>query len=317
MNQAKIMNSSQTILVTGGCGFIGSNLIPMLEKKGYKVRVLDNFSKGKPDFLQSYDVEIVEGDIRSTNDIQKALNGVDGVIHLAAYGSVVESVDDPLENFEINVKGTFNILNECRKIGINKIVFSSTGGALIGDAIPPVNEKSIPRPISPYGSGKLCCEAYCSSFSKSYGMNIIALRFANVIGPISWHKRGAVTAFMKAIMNEENIIIYGDGKATRDFLYVDDLCRGIILAYVSKITGFNPIHLSSGVEVSINELANTIISEGPKTNSQIKYMPKRIGEVERNFADYSLAKEVLGFNPEFDLRSSIKKTWRWFLEYSN
>jgi UDP-glucose 4-epimerase len=311
-----MIKDNSKILVTGGCGFIGSNLIPMLEKKGYKVRVLDNFSKGNPSFIQSNDVEIVKGDIRNIDDVQTALAGVSGVIHLAAYGSVVESVVEPLENFEINVRGTFNILNECRKIGINKIIFSSTGGALIGNAIPPVNEKSIPKPISPYGPGKLCCEAYCSSFSESYGMNIIALRFANVIGPISWHKKGAITAFMKSIINNKDIVIYGDGCATRDFLYVDDLCKGIILAYNSDIIGFNPIHLSSGVGVSVSELANMIIQKGPKSDSKIQYMPKRVGEVERNFANYDLAKKMLGFQPEISLDMAIEKTWKWFQSYN-
>jgi UDP-glucose 4-epimerase len=308
---------SNMILVTGGCGFIGSNLIPILEREGYKVRVLDNFSKGSSKFIQSNNVEIIKGDIRNIKDIQSALAGVSGVIHLAAYGSVIESVNNPLENFEINVRGTFNVLNACRKVGIMKIIFSSTGGALIGNAIPPVNEQSIPKPISPYGSGKLCCEAYCSSFSASYGMNIIALRFANVIGPTSWHKKGAVTAFMKSIMNNQDIVIYGNGCATRDFLYVDDLCRGIALAYNSDIIGFNPIHLSSGNEVSVKELANMILQEGPKSESKIQYKLKRIGEVERNFADYSLAKEVLGFEPRVNLRNSIKKTWEWFLIHND
>lgn len=305
----------EIVLVTGGCGFIGSNLIPYLEKKGYKIRVLDNFSKGSPDFLQSNTVEVIKGDVRNINDVKKALEGVSGVIHLAAFGSVIESVEDPMENFEINVRGTLNILNECRKIGISKFIFSSTGGALIGDAALPVDEESTPKPISPYGSSKLCCEAYCSSFSKSYGMDIIALRFANIIGPISWHKRGAVTVFMKAVMNDKDIVIYGDGKATRDFLYVQDLCEGILLAYNSKITGFNPIHLSSESEVSIQELAEVIIREGPKSNSKIKYMPKRIGEVEKNFANSTLARKTLKFSPNEDLTSSIKKTWDWFLTH--
>ncbi len=309
------MSRKLKVLVTGGCGFIGANLIPVLEKEGYEVRILDNFSKGRPEFIGLNNAEIFEGDIRNANDVKEALIGVDGVIHLAAFGSVIESVNNPLENFEINVRGTFNVLDECRKQNIKKIVFSSTGGALIGDAIPPVNEKSLPRPISPYGSGKLCCEAYCSSFSTSYNMNIIALRFANVIGPISWHKKGAVTAFMKAVMDNKEIVIYGNGDATRDFLYVDDLCKGLVLAYNSNITGFNPIHLSSGVEVSVKELATMIIEKGPKSDSKIQHKPKRVGEVERNFANYDLAKELLGFSPETTLDNAIEKTWDWFLNY--
>jgi len=300
------------ILVTGGCGFIGANLIPMLVKKGHQVRVFDNLSKGNTAYLKKTAFDFFEGDIRDDTAVAKALEGIDGIIHLAAYGSVVESVENPMENFDINVKGTFNLFNEARKKGIKQIVFSSTGGALIGNAEPPVNEESVPRPISPYGSGKLCCEAYCSSFAHSYGMNITALRFANVIGPISWHKKGAVTVFMKAIMNNKKIIIYGDGNATRDFLYVKDLCWGIIAAFEKSLSGFNPIHLAGGREVSVKELAQLIISLSDKTNHPMEFLPKRIGEVERNFANYDRAHALLGFEPKTNLEEAIRLTWDWF-----
>jgi UDP-glucose 4-epimerase len=300
------------LLLTGGCGFIGSNLIRMMIKKGHEIRVLDNLSKGSRDYIEAYQVEFVKGDIRDSSDVSRAMDGVGGVIHLAAYGSVVESVQDPEENFDINVRGTFTVLNEARKAGVKKVVFSSTGGALIGNAEPPVNEDSLPRPISPYGSGKLCCEAYCSSFAHSYDMNITALRFANVIGPVSWHKKGAVTAFMKSIINDNNIKIYGDGTATRDFLYVDDLCWGIISAYEKSLQGFNPIHLAGGKEVSVRELADLIISVSGKIDHPIEYLPGRRGEVDRNFANYDLANKLLGFEPKTPLNKAIELTWEWF-----
>jgi UDP-glucose 4-epimerase len=306
---------SDKILVTGGCGFIGANLIPKLEKLGYEINILDNLSKGNLKYIENTRSKVFIGDIRDKNIVFESLNGVSSVIHLAAYGSVVESVDDPVENFDINVNGSFTILNECRKANIKKIIFSSTGGALMGNATPPVNERSIPRPISPYGSSKLCFEAYCSSFSHSYNMDIIALRFANVIGPVSWHKKGAVTAFMKAIMNGENIVIYGNGKATRDFLYVNDLCQGITQALQASITGFQPLHLSSGKEYSINYLAKLICEASNANNCSIDYYEKRIGEVERNFADYSLAQKMIGFEPQVSLEDAIKLTWDWFCSY--
>ncbi len=304
----------KNVLVTGGCGFIGANLIPMLINRGYKVRVLDNLSKGDKGYLSNKDIEILEGDIRNKSDVSKALAGVDGVIHLAAFGSVVESVTNPEENFDNNVNGTFVLLNECRKLVVKKFIFSSTGGALIGNAVPPVNENSITRPISPYGSGKLCCEAYCSSFAHSYDMSITALRFANVIGPVSWHKKGAVTVFMKALLNGEPITIYGDGSATRDFLYVEDLCNGIIRAYEKALPGFNPIHLASGVEVSVKELAEAIMEVAGSKAHKIEYFDSRKGEVERNFATYDLAKEVLGFAPSRSLKEGLQETWQWFVE---
>ncbi len=305
----------ERILVTGGCGFIGANLIPILVEMGYQVCVLDNLSRGSMAYLQNMPIDIHRGDIRDGQVVRKSLEGMDGVIHLAAFGSVVESVQSPEENFDVNVRGTFTVLNECRKVGIKKVIFSSTGGALIGNAEPPVNETSIPRPISPYGSSKLCCEAYCSSFAHSYDMSITALRFANVIGPISEHKKGAVTAFIKAIINGDKITIYGDGDATRDFLYVGDLCRGIVSAYKKSLDGFNPIHLSSGKEVSVKELAKLIAKASGQPGYPIEFLGKRKGEVERNFANYDLAKSVLDFVPLTSLEKSIDITWNWFKDY--
>jgi len=303
---------SDKILVTGGCGFIGANLVQKLESLGYSVNILDNLSKGSLEYVDGTNAKVFIGDIRDQEIVSEALEGVSSVVHLAAYGSVVDSVINPIQNFDINVGGSLTVLNECRKLGVKKIIFSSTGGALMGNTEPPVNEMSLPRPISPYGSSKLCFEAYCSSFSFSYGMDITALRFANVIGPISWHKKGAVTVFMKAIMNNEKITIYGDGKATRDFIYVDDLCFGITQALQAPLVGFNPIHLSSGKEASIVELAELICKVSEVSSHPIEYLDKRIGEVERNFADYTQANKLLGFYPSTNLQKAIELTWDWF-----
>ena len=301
------------ILVTGGCGFIGANLVPMLEERGYAIRVLDNLSKGDAAFLDGTAADIRIGDIRDRAAVAAALEGVDAVIHLAAFGSVVESVADPAENFDVNARGTFIMLDECRKQGIGRFIFASTGGALIGNAKPPVDETSLPRPISPYGSSKLCGEAYCSSFAASYGMNITALRFANVIGPQSWHKKGAVTAFAKSIMECRPISIFGDGSATRDFLVVRDLCNGIRLALEGNLPGFNPIHLASGREMSVKELARLICTAAGKPDHPIEFLDKRAGEVERNFASYDRAASMLGFRPQHTLEEGLATTWGWFL----
>ena len=308
--------SRNKVLVTGGLGFIGGNLIPMLEQNGYQVNVLDNLSSGSYKNLESSKANIINGDIRNKKDVSAAISNCSTVIHLAALGSVTESILSPEENFDINVKGTFNVLNESRLSSVSNLIFSSTGGALIGDTEPPVNELSLPSPISPYGSGKLCGESYCSSFSKVYKMNITSLRFANVIGPFSWHKKGAVTTFMKAILNKKDIKIYGDGNATRDFLYVNDLCNGILLTLKSKLKGYNTLHLSSGIEVSINKLAHEIINTSGINNVPIRFLEKRRGEVERNFADFSLAKKLIGYEPKISFENAIKKTWNWFKDYN-
>jgi len=300
------------ILVTGGCGFVGTNLVPKLIEQGADVKVLDNFTKGSPSNLKNIDAEIIEGDIRDINTVQRALNGVDTVIHLAAYGSVIESIKDPFENFDINVRGTLVVLQACINSNVQKIVFSSTGGALIGNAIPPVNENSIPKPISPYGASKLCCEAYCNAFANSYELHTVMLRFANVYGPYSADKLGASTAFIKNIMSDTPIKIYGDGTATRDYLYVQDLCKGIHMLVEQDLPPATTLHIASGIETSVIDLANLIIETSGKKEHEIQHLPLRRGEVTRNFASYDLAKEVLGFSPSVSLREGITKTWDWF-----
>jgi UDP-glucose 4-epimerase len=300
------------LLLTGGCGFIGANLAPMLRSRGHEVRILDNLSRGRVEFLDDASAyQFVQVDVRDEPAVQAACTDRDAVIHLAAFGSVVESVASPMENFQINVEGTFKVLNASRLAGVKRVVFASTGGALIGNATPPVNETSVPRPISPYGASKLACEGYCCAFAEAYGMSVTALRFANVIGPISWHKKGAVTTFFKAIMSGEPIRIFGDGSATRDFLYVDDLCRGIVAGLEAALPSFSVFHLASGRETSVRELAEIARRVAGAPQHPIEHDTKRKGEVERNFANFDLARRELGFEPNVSIEAAMAHTWRW------
>lgn len=301
------------IMVTGGAGFIGATLVPQLVQQGNQVVVVDNFSRGSKGLLPAQpQIEICEADIRDTETIDRMAKGCNAIIHLAAYGSVVESVAEPSENFSVNVEGTFSVLKAARSSGVGKLIFASTGGALIGNAPPPVNEHSVPRPISPYGASKLAGEGYCCAFAHAYGMDITALRFANVIGPQSLHKKGAVTNFFKAIIDGRPIVIYGDGSATRDFLYVEDLCQGIVKAVQSSLMGFNVFHLASSKEVSVKQLAELCIDVSGHVDHQIIFEPKRDGEVDRNCASSLVASESLGFSPTYDIRDGLAKTWDWF-----
>lgn len=305
------------VLVTGGCGFIGANLVSMLRAGGHEITILDNFTRGSIDYLDDPNAyTVVNADIRDEDAVAKVASGNDAIIHLAAFGSVVESVAAPEENFSINAEGTFRVLNAARRAGVGQVIFSSTGGALIGNAVPPVNEQSVPRPISPYGASKLAGEGYCCAFANAYDMSVTALRFANVVGPISWHKKGAVTAFFKAIMDGNSIHIYGDGAATRDFLYVEDLCRGIVAGLDAKKPGFNVFHLASGREVSVKELAEIACKVASAPDHPILYDPKRKGEVERNFAAYDLAERELGFHPSVTIEEAMALTWKWFQDYN-
>lgn len=299
------------ILVTGGCGFVGANLVRKLLQSGLDVKVLDNLEKGNRAYLEGLDVEIVEQDIRNAEGLDAAFAGADKIVHLAAFGSVVDSLADPRTNFDINVRGTFNVLSSAIANDIGKLVFSSTGGALIGDATPPVNEKSLPKPISPYGAGKLCCEAYCHAFSQSYGINTVCTRFANVYGPYSDHKGGVVNQFFKRLNADEPLVIYGDGSSTRDYIHVSDLCDGISRALLTDELVNDVVHLASGRETSLKELAEIMVAIAGKPDHPIVYENKRIGEVDRNFARFDYARETLGFEPSYDLRQGLAETWEW------
>jgi UDP-glucose 4-epimerase len=301
-----------TVLVTGGCGFIGARLVSQLLEDGAELRVLDDLSRGRADNLPE-GVELVRGDIRDSDTVARALTGVDTVIHLAAYGSVIESIADPVTNFDVNARGTLVLLRGCVDAGGERFVFASTGGALIGNAEPPVNESNLPWPISPYGASKLCGEAYLHAFAGAYGLHTAALRFANVYGPFSDHKKGAVTTFIKNALLGDSIVIYGDGSASRDFLYVDDLCAAIRAAVAADLQD-EVIHVASERETTIRELAELILGLAGREDLEIEHREQRRGEVTRNFATAEKAQRLLGFLPAETLESGLAKTIDWFSE---
>jgi len=299
-----------TILVTGGCGFVGANLVPELLARGHAVRVFDDFSLAGPDRLPAGAVDVVQGDVRDADAVARAARGTDSVIHLAAAGNVADSVADPFGNFEVNARGTLYTLQAAALAAASRFVFASTGGALIGDAPPPVDEESMPRPISPYGASKLAGEGYCHAFRGAYGLPAVALRFANVYGPGSELKRGAVTRFVRAALDGTPITIYGDGAATRDFIHVRDLCAGIVAAHESRdVTGV--LHLASERETSVLELARLILGAAG-ADVPIEHVDRRPGEVERNFAIAARAREMLGWRAEVALEDGLAETVAWF-----
>ena len=303
------------VLVTGGAGFVGANLVRRLERAGRGVRVLDTLAAGRREYLAGTSAELVVADILDTGAVTEAMAGVQHVVHLAAAGSVVDSVRDPWGNFESNVRGTLSVLDAARRAGVARLVFSSTGGALIGDAPPPVSEQSVPRPLSPYGASKAAAEAYCSAFARCYGLGVVALRFANVYGPFSGHKKGAVTAFFRALHAGEPLTVFGDGTASRDFMHVDDICAALHLALTTDLPGGTVMHVATGVETTVNELAALCAEVAGKPDHPVERQPARPGEVDRNFARYDLAAELMGFQPSVKLRDGLEQTWRWYAEH--
>jgi UDP-glucose 4-epimerase len=302
------------VLVTGGAGFVGATLVRRLAGSGHQVRVLDNYSTGDRSYLDGVGAELVEGDIRDAGTLDAALAGVDAVVHLAAAGSVITSVADPAANFDVNVLGTFRVLDAARRAGVERTVQASTGGALIGDATPPVTEASLPKPLSPYGASKLAGEGYAHAFAAAYGLRTVALRFANVYGPWSDRKTGAMTLFFRAIQAGQPIVIYGDGSASRDYTHVDDIARAIELALERDVPGGTALHIASGVETTVRELADLCRAAAGAPDHPVEYRPERAGEVGRNFASYDLARQVLGYAPTISREDGIRRTWRWFQE---
>jgi UDP-glucose 4-epimerase len=302
------------VLVTGGAGFVGATLVRRLAGSGHQVRVLDNYSTGDPSYLDGVGAELVEGDIRDAGTLDAALAGVDAVVHLAAAGSVITSVADPAANFDVNVLGTFRVLDAARRAGVERTVQASTGGALIGDATPPVTEASLPKRLSPYGASKLAGEGYAHAFAAAYGLRTVALRFANVYGPWSGRKTGAMALFFRAVRAGEPIVIYGDGSASRDYTHVDDIARAIELALERDIPGGTALHIASGVETTVRELADLCRAAAGAPDHPVEYRPERPGEVGRNFASYDLARQVLGYAPTISREDGIRRTWQWFQE---
>lgn len=298
-------------LITGGYGFVGVNLLKKFGDEA-NVRVFDNLKRSSPTKWHGHEGELIKGDILDPSALATGLQGMDSVVHLAAYGSVIESISNPDENFAINVRGTLNVLSAAVGAGVRRVVFASTGGALIGDATPPVSETSLPKPISPYGASKLCGEAYCHAFAKSYELQTVCLRFGNVYGPHSVHKKGAVTTFIKALMRGEPIVIYGDGKASRDYVHVEDLCSGIKAALDVPVESHDVFHIAAGRETSVFELATILRDVAGKPNHPIEFRDKRRGEVVRNFADYQKAKATFGFEPKWRLEDGLAECWEWF-----
>ena len=304
------MTLPDRVLVTGGAGFVGANLVRRLSGR-CTVRVLDSGVGGAANVLPA-DVELITADIRDGDAVRRAADGVGAVVHLAAAGNVVESVRDPHANFDVNVRGSLSVLDAARDADVERIVVASTGGALMGNAPGPVHEGSVPRPLSPYGASKAAMEAYCHAYAGSYGLRSVILRFANLYGPFSGHKKGVVTTFFRALHRGEPLTIFGDGAASRDFMHVADICSAIALALEADVPGGTTAHVATGVETTIDELAALASEVAGRPGHPVEHLPARTGEVERNVGSYRLAQELLGFEPAVSLHEGLADTWRWY-----
>lgn len=312
------------VLVTGGCGFIGTNFIDyLMDKTDWKVSILDNLSIGKLEYLESIEnysedrIDFTEGDIRDKEEVEKAISDCQVVVHLAAQTGVIPSVENPKEDADINIMGTLNLLEASVDNDIERFAQASSAAPL-GEQEQPVHEGKVPRPLAPYGASKLACEGYCSAFAASYSLQTTALRFSNVYGPNSWHKGSVVAKFIRQILDDEQLTIFGDGEQTRDFIHTRDISQAIYRSLTEDLQNdFELFQLGTGEETSVNELYETIEEklEGYDIKSPgVIHGDERAGEILRSYAYVSKAKEMLGYEPKVDLSEGIDETIEWFME---
>jgi UDP-glucose 4-epimerase len=299
------------VLVTGGAGFIGSNLVRALLERGDEVRVLDNFSTGNRANLDELDVEIVEGELRSYERVHNAVRGTELVYHLGALGSVPRSVQDPLTSSAVNVEGTLNVLLAARDEGVRRVVFSSSASVYGSSHVMPTSEDAAPDPVSPYGVAKLAAERYCVSFSRVYeSFESVVLRYFNVFGPRQSpfsQYAAAVPLFITRIAAGDEIDIYGDGEQSRDFTFVGNVVDATIRAGDAEGANGEIFNVAAGSPASVNEVAATI-GELVGRSVRRRELPRRAGDLRDSWADLTKSKAILGYEPAIGLEEGLALT---------
>lgn len=324
-------------LITGGCGFIGTNLIKRLHQEGnHSVRILDNLSSSNVNNTEEYcglsniltkadrfsewsslsthSCQLVVGDIRDKELLLMATEGADVIVHLAANTGVPQSVQNPALDCEINIGGTLNLLESAKANDIKKFIFASSGAPL-GGALPPIRETTLPSPLSPYGVSKLAGESYCSVYSHLYSISTVALRFGNVYGPGSFNKSSVVAKFIKCVLKGEQIEIYGEGNQTRDYIYIDDLVDALIRSALTELPGSEIFQIATNKETTLLELTQLLrqaFQHFGVSNIECNHSNARAGDALRNFSDISKAREMLNWHPKTKMIDGLCNTIKYF-----
>jgi nucleoside-diphosphate-sugar epimerase len=306
------------VLVTGGAGFIGSNLVGELLSRGHAVRVLDNFSTGLRDNLAAFkgEIDLIEGDLRSYERVHHAVRGCEVVFHQGALPSVPRSVQDPLTTSEINVGGTLNVLLNARDEGVRRVVFASSS-SIYGDAPGfPRTEGAAPMPVAPYAVSKLAAEQYCRVFATVYGLETVSLRYFNVFGrhqdPASQYS-AVIPRFIAVMHAGRSPTIYGSGEQLRDFVHIDDVVAANLLAMDAPDAAGGVFNIGCGAAHSLNELVE-VLNRLLGSEIRAAHTAPRPGDVERSWADISLAERLLGFAPGVDFEQGLRLTLESFDE---
>lgn len=304
------------ILVTGGAGFIGSNLVHALVARGDDVVVFDNFSSGRRENLAGLEkkIRIVEGDIRNFDALMQEFDGVDYVLHQAAVPSVPRSMDDPRSSHESNALGTFNVFLAARDRKVKRVVFAASSSAY-GDSVTlPKIETMVPAPKSPYAVDKLYGENLASVFYTGYGLETVCLRYFNVFGPRQRPDSdyaAAIPRFVTRLLDGRRPIVYGDGEQSRDFTYIDNAIHANILAMTAPKAAGEVVNIGIGRRITLNELIRTV-AEILGVPGDIEYQAPRAGDVRDSLASIDKAARVLGYRPVVDLKEGLEKTIDWY-----
>jgi len=307
-------------LVTGGGGFIGSNIVAELVKKGHKVRVLDNFSTGRRQNLTFYldRIDLIEGDLRSAGIVQNAMRDVDYVLHQGALPSVPRSIADPEATTEVNVTGTLNVLMAARDAKVKRVILASSS-SIYGDIEADYKVETMrPYPLSPYAVSKAAAEYYCQVFNKVYGLETVCLRYFNVFGlrqdPNSQYA-AVIPKFIGSIRTNKAPTIYGDGTQSRDFTYIDNVVHANLLAVEKENISGQVINVACGESITLLQLVE-MINKILRRNIEPLFSEPRPGDVTHSCADISKAKELLGYNIIVNFEMGLRKTIEWYVETS-
>jgi UDP-glucose 4-epimerase len=303
-------------LVTGGAGFIGSNLARALLARGDEVRVLDNFSTGYRRNLKPLNAELVEGDLRSYERVAAAVNGVEVVFHQGALPSVPRSIQDPLTSSAVNVEGTLNVLLAARDAGVRRVVFASSS-SVYGDAPGMPRRESQPAaPLAPYAVSKLAAEQYCMVANRVFGLETVALRYFNVFGeyqdPLSGYA-AVIPKFIRIMLEGERPTIFGDGETSRDFTHVENVVHANLAAAVEPAAAGRVMNIAIGRSNTLNELVRTL-RRLLDSDVEPDYAPARPGDVPESLADVSLARELIGYEPSVAFEQGLRRTIAWIVE---
>jgi nucleoside-diphosphate-sugar epimerase len=306
-------------LVTGGAGFIGSNIVEELVRRGERTRILDNFSTGKRENLDPFleDVELIEGDLCHLDTVRHAVEGVDYILHQGAVPSVPKSIDNPLDTDESNVRGTLNLLVAARDAGVKRVVYASSS-AVYGDTPTlPKAEDMKPVPLSPYAVSKLAGEHYCQVFYQVYGLETVALRYFNVFGPRqdpTSQYAAVIPRFVTAMLGGEQPIIYGDGEQSRDFSYVTNVVQANLLAATVSDVGGQVFNIACGQRYNLLELV-AAINQILGTDITPVHTAPRVGDIRHSLADIARAGEMLGYQVEVEFKEGLRRLIVWGREH--